>query len=389
MTSRRSAGGTAAVAEADRAVVRVPFVDLHRLHAPLKEAILADVAALIDSGAFVNGAPVQAFEDAFARFCRVDHVVGVASGLDALRLTLLAVGIGPGDDVIVPANTFIATVEAVSQTGARAVLVDVSVTDYNIDVGAAEAAITPRTRAILPVHLYGQLADMRSLRLVAARHGLLVVEDACQAHGASRDGLVPGEGTVGAAFSFYPGKNLGAMGDGGALATGEDVLAERVRALREHGQTAKYRHDEIGYTSRLDTMQALVLLRKLPQLARWNEERRTVATAYGEELAGVGDLVLPPVAPGSQPVWHLYVVQTDDPSALAAFLAERGIATGRHYPQPVHLSPAYATLGYVPGAFPVTEQLAAHGLSLPMFAGMTGAEVERVVASICEYFSGD
>jgi len=388
MTSRRSAGGTAVVAEADRAVVRVPFVDLHRLHAPLKEAIVADIAALIDSGAFVNGEPVRAFEDAFARFCRADHVVGVASGLDALRLALLAAGIGPGDDVIVPANTFIATVEAVSQTGARPVLVDVSSRDYNLDVAAVEAAITAHTSAMLPVHLYGQLADMRSLRLVAARHGLIVLEDACQAHGASRDGLVPGEGTVGAAFSFYPGKNLGAMGDAGALATGSDVLAERVRALREHGQTAKYRHEVEGYTSRLDAIQALVLLRKLPQLVRWNDERRAVAAAYGE-LADLGDLVLPPVAPGSEPVWHLYVVQTDDPSALAAYLAERGIATGRHYPQPTHLSPAYAALGYSPGAFPVTEQLAAHGLSLPMFAGMSPAEVELVVTSIRGYFSGD
>ena len=366
----------------------VPFVDLHRIHAPLKAAILGDIAALVDSGAFANGPAVAEFEEAFAAFCGTPYAVGVASGLDALRLGLLAAGIGPGDEVIVPANTFTATIEAIVQAGADPIFVDVTDADYNLDVAAVEAALTSRTRALLPVHLYGQLADMRALGALAERHGLLVLEDACQAHGASREGVVPGAGTLGAAFSFYPGKNLGAMGDGGVLATGDAELAARLRALREHGQTAKYRHELVGYTSRLDTIQALVLLRKLPRLPAWNAERRRAAALYTSGLAGVGDLVLPPVAWGSRPVWHLYVVQTDDPEALGAFLGGHGIGTGRHYPQPLHLSPAYERLGHRVGAFPVTERLAGHGLSLPLFAGITEAELERVVDRVQAYFDG-
>lgn len=377
---------TAARATTD--VLRVPFVDLGRIHAPLKAQILADVGALVDSGAFANGPAVAEFERAFADFCGTAFVVGVASGLDALRLSLIALGAGPGDEVIVPADTFIATVEAVAQAGALPVLVDVSESDYNLDVAAVEAALTARTRALLPVHLYGQLADMRALGALAERHGLFVLEDACQAHGASRDGAVPGVGTAGAAFSFYPGKNLGAMGDAGAVATADEQLAVRLRVLREHGQTAKYRHELEGFTSRLDTIQAIVLLHKLPHLAAWNHERRQAASAYAAGLEGVGDLVLPAIAPDSNPVWHLYVVQTEDPVALGAFLGERGIGTGRHYPLPPHLSPAYARLGYSAGAFPVTERLAARGLSLPVFAGITSAEVERVIENVQAYFDG-
>jgi dTDP-4-amino-4,6-dideoxygalactose transaminase len=377
---------TAARATTD--VLRVPFVDLGRIHAPLKAQILADVGALVDAGAFANGPAVAEFERAFADFCGTAFVVGVASGLDALRLSLIALGAGPGDEVIVPADTFIATVEAVAQAGAVPVLVDVSESDYNLDVAAVEAALTSRTRALLPVHLYGQLADMRVLGALAERHGLFVLEDACQAHGASRDGAVPGVGTAGAAFSFYPGKNLGAMGDAGAVATADEQLAVRLRVLREHGQTAKYRHELEGFTSRLDTIQAIVLLHKLPHLAAWNHERRQAASAYAAGLEGVGDLVLPAIAPDSNPVWHLYVVQTEDPVALGAFLGERGIGTGRHYPLPPHLSPAYARLGYSAGAFPVTERLAARGLSLPVFAGITGAEVECVIETVQAYFDG-
>jgi len=364
----------------------VPFVDLQRIHAPLKAAILGDIATLVESGAFANGPAVAEFEEAFAAFCGTPYAVGVGSGLDALRLGLLAAGTGPGDEVIVPANTFTATIEAIVQAEADPILVDVTDGDYNLDVAAVEAALTPRTRALLPVHLYGQLADMRALGALAERHGLVVLEDACQAHGASREGVVPGAGTAGAAFSFYPGKNLGAMGDGGALATGGAELAARMRALREHGQTAKYRHDLVGYTSRLDTMQALVLLRKLPRLAAWNAERRKAAATYTSRLAGVGDLVLPPVAWGSRPVWHLYVVQTGDPAGLGAFLGEQGIGTGRHYPEPPHLSRAYEHLDLRAGAFPVTERLAAHGLSLPLFPGITEAELDRVVERVQAYF---
>lgn len=365
----------------------VPFLDLHAVHAGLKGSLLAEIGALVDTGAFTNGPQVGEFEEAFAAWCGSRHCVGVASGLDALRLGLLAGGLEPGDEVIVPANTFIATFEAVTQAGGRPVPVDVTDTDYNLDVVAAEAAVTERTRFVLPVHLYGQMADMRGLATLAERRGLAVLEDACQAHGARRDGLRAGTAGVAGAFSFYPGKNLGAMGDAGALVTDDDALAATVRALREHGQREKYRHELEGYTARLDTIQALVLLRKLPFLDGWNDERRALAHAYASALEGVGDLRLPRVPEGSEPVWHLFVVRTAEPERLAAFLRDRGIGTGRHYPEPAHLARAYARLGFGRGAFPVTEALAAECLSLPLFPGMTENQVDRAVAATRDYFT--
>jgi dTDP-3-amino-3,4,6-trideoxy-alpha-D-glucose transaminase len=361
------------------AAVGVPFLDLGPSHEQLKHSISKEITDLIDTGAF---------EEAFAAFCGVRNCVGVASGLDALRLGLMAAGLQPGDEVIVPANTFVATIEAVTQAGGKPVLVDVREDDYNIDAVRIDDAVTPATRFVLPVHLYGQLADMTSLKEIAAARGLTIVEDACQAHGAARDGF--GAGTVGAcsAFSFYPGKNLGAFGDAGALTTDDDEIAEHVRALREHGQRRKYHHDFEGYTARLDTIQAIVLLHKLPLLTRWNQERDAIARVYLEELEGVGDLVLPAVASASHPSWHLFVVRTSDPYALGAFLDERGIGTGRHYPQPIHLSPAYASLGHGPGDFPVTERVAAEVLSLPIFPGMTGNQATMVVAAIRDFFRG-
>jgi dTDP-4-amino-4,6-dideoxygalactose transaminase len=364
----------------------VPFVDLRALHAPLKEQVLADIGDLIDSAAFTNGAAVAAFEDAYARFCGTAHCVGVASGLDALRLGLRAAGLRPGDEVLVPANTFVATLEAVSQAGGVPVPADVTEADYNLDPDAAAAAAGPATRFLLPVHLYGQMADMGRLTALAARLDLVILEDACQAHGAERDGVRAGRGGRAAGFSFYPGKNLGAMGDAGALVTDDPRLAETVRALREHGQRRKYVHELEGYTARLDALQARVLARKLPLLGGWNEQRRAIARAYGEALRGVGDLMLPPVPAGSRPVWHLYPVRTADPDALAAFLGARGIGTGRHYPEPVHLSPAYRHLGYRRGAFPVSEALAAQLLSLPIFPGMTEAQIAAVAEAVADFF---
>lgn len=364
--------------------VRVPFLDLAPSHEPLKERLVTEIAEVIDGGAFVNGPQVAAFEEAFAAYCGVEHCVGMASGLDALRLAFIGGGIERGDEVILPANTFIATAEAVSQAGGRVVLADVSESDYNLDPAAAAGAVTDRTRFLLPVHLYGQVADLAALEQI----GIPIVEDACQAHGAARNGSSAGTVGFAAAFSFYPGKNLGAMGDAGALVTRDARLAERARALREHGQRRKYEHDLEGWTARLDTIQALVLLRKLPYLDGWNAERRAQARAYTERLHGVGDLRLPPVAAGSNPVWHLYVIRTREPEALAAFLRQRGIGTGRHYPQPVHLSPAYAHLGYREGAFPVTEALAREGLSLPLFPGMTGAQLDAVCAAVAAFFDG-
>lgn len=365
----------------------VPFVDLRASNEPIREELLAAVSELIDSSAFVNGPAVGSFERTFAAYCGTADAVGLASGLDALRLSLLAAGIRPGDEVIVPAHTFVATVEAVTQAGGKPVLADVGELDYNVDPAAAEAALTSRTTFVLPVHLYGQMADMRALQGLAERHGVALVEDACQAHGAERDGIRAGAGGLAGAFSFYPAKNLGAIGDAGALATDDAELASTVRALREHGQSRKYRHDLEGYTARLDTIQALVLELKLRLLDGWNEERRAAARFLSEGLAGVGDLVLPAVAPGSEPVWHLYVVRTADPDALARFLGELGIATGRHYPDPVHLSPAYASLGYAPGAFPVAEQVAREGLSLPIFPGISEAQLTAVVEGVRAYFS--
>ena len=354
----------------------------------LKMSILGEIADLIDSNAYTNGPQVSEFEEAFAKYCGATFCVGVASGLDALRFALLALGLEPGDEVIVPAQTFVATFEAITQARGTPVVVDVGCVDYCIDSTTVEAAITRRTRAIIPVHLYGQLADMRELLRIASKHDLAVVEDACQAHGASRDGVVAGAGGTAAAFSFYPGKNLGAIGDAGALVTDDADVTELARALREHGQRAKYDHVIEGYTSRLDTIQALVLRQKLPLLDAWNDQRRRVARAYGELLDGVGDLVLPPVPEGSEPAWHLYVVQTRDPDRLASHLRRRRIESGRHYPEPPHLTRAYRYLGYSRGAFPVAEELADRCLSLPIFPGMTDEQVERTATAVAAFFDG-
>jgi dTDP-4-amino-4,6-dideoxygalactose transaminase len=373
---------------AETTEIRVPFLDLGAIHGDLKDELLESFSALIDSGAFINGPAVREFEDAFADYVGTDVAVGLASGLDALRLGLIAAGIKTGDEVLVPANTFVATLEAVTQAGGRPVPVEMSETDWNMDVDAAEVAVGDKTRFLMPVHLYGQMADMRALADLADRHGLTLVEDACQAHGADRDGI--GAGTKGAfsAFSFYPGKNLGAFGDAGALTTNDGGLAEAVKSLREHGQRAKYEHEREGWTARLDTIQAIVLLAKLQRIAGWNDERRTIAAHLLERLDGVGDLELPPVAPASNPVWHLFVVRTADPTALADFLRSRGIATGRHYPDPPHLTEAYAWLGYGEGSFPLSERHAERCLSLPVFPGMSIDDAEAVVAAVSAFFDG-
>jgi dTDP-4-amino-4,6-dideoxygalactose transaminase len=365
---------------------RVPFVDLGPAHAELKDEILADVSRLVDSGAFTNGPEVTAFELAFADYCGRSGCVGLASGLDALRLGLIAAGLEPGEEVIVPAATFVATYEAVTQAGGIPVPVDVTEADYNLDPAAADAAVTSRTRVLLPVHLYGQLADLQALHRVAERHDLGILEDACQAHGAGRDGLRPGDGSLGAAFSFYPTKNLGAMGDAGALVSDDADLCAAVRALREHGQQAKYEHAVPGYTARLDTIQALVLLRKLPLLDGWNGERRAAAAFYSDSLAELGDIRIPPVPSGSDPVWHLYVIRTSDPRGLAEFLEERGISVGKHYPEPVPLTQAYRYLGRAAGAFPVAEQLSAECLSLPLYPGISEPQLQTVVDAVTDYF---
>jgi dTDP-4-amino-4,6-dideoxygalactose transaminase len=365
----------------------VPFLDLGPMHRPLADRILAGLAEVVDRGAFINGPQVSEFEQALAAYCGVTHCVGTASGLDALRLALMAAELEPGSEVIVPANTFVATLEAVTQARLVPVRVDVLEEDYGIDAGAVAAAVGKRTQAVMPVHLYGQMADLQALRDVAERAGILLFEDAAQALGATRDGSRAGAEGVASAFSFYPGKNLGAMGDAGALVTPDSALAEKARALREHGQTAKYFHEWEGYTARLDTFQAVVLLAKLPYLDAWNEDRREVASRYAAGLEGIGDLRMPPVPDGSSPAWHLYVIRTSEPERMAEYLRTRGIATGRHYPIPVHLTGAYARLGYDQGAFPISEALARECLSLPIYPGMSEAQVEAVIEAVHDYFA--
>jgi dTDP-4-amino-4,6-dideoxygalactose transaminase len=364
----------------------VPYLDLARVNDPLRERILAGFARAMQHGRYLGGPEVEEFERAFAAYCGAAHGVGVACGLDAIRIALLAAGLAPGDEVVVPANTFVATFEAVAQAGGVPVPADVGEADYNLDVEATRALISPRTRALVPVHLYGQMADMRALAPLAAQHDLIVVEDAAQAHGARRDGLSAGSVGVAGAFSFYPGKNLGAMGDAGAIVTSEADLASLARTYREHGQPVKHHYAVAGYTSRIDTLQAIVLLQKLPGLDAGNRRRAQIAAAYTEALRGVGDLEPPPVPAGREPVWHVYPLSTADPTALAEALRERGIASARHYPVPAHLSPAWASLGLGRGSLPVTERLASQLISLPAYPGMTDEECERVIDAVRAYF---
>lgn len=364
-------------------ITTVPFVELGgSFHGPFKERLLAAFDELLDDGAFINGPAVDEFERAFASFVGTAFCVGASSGIDALRLGLIALGLERGDEVIVPANTFVATFAAIVQAGGVPVPVDVSEADYNVDVDALEDAVTPRTRFLLPVHMYGQMADMRRIADIARRHDLIVFEDACQAHGAERDGRRAGTVGAAAAFSFYPSKNLGAAGDAGAVVTDDEHVAAAIGSLREHGQIRKNEYVAPGYTARLDTIQAIVLLEKLAHIAEWNEERAAAAAYYDERLDDLPQLVTPPVATGSTPVWHLYALRVPNADAMGAFLAERGIRTGRHYPVPAHLSPAYAFLGYGQGSFPTTERLSRELLSLPLFPGIETQQMDIVVDAI-------
>jgi dTDP-4-amino-4,6-dideoxygalactose transaminase len=352
----------------------------------VKARVLTRIGGTLDKGDFLNGEAVGEFERRFAEFVGRRHGVGVASGLDALRLALLASGLARGDGVIVPAATFAATFEAVLQAGGVPVVVDITNEDYGLDLAHVETAATGGASHVVPVHLYGQMADINGLAKIAKRNGARIVEDACQAHGATRDGVSAGGVGQAAAFSFYPSKNLGAMGDAGALVTDDEELSSRARALRVHGETRKYHHEYVGYTARLDTIQAIVLLEKLPLLDEWNEQRRAAAHFYSSALSGLVGLRLPMEPAGSDGVWHLYVVRSPDPEGFVRFLAERGIETGRHYPEPVHLSPAYRALGFAAGDFPVAEALAREATSLPLYPGISEAQLEWVCAAVHDYF---
>ena len=355
----------------------IEFLNLRRVNAVHETALRAAVARVIDSGWYILGEETSRFEAEFADYCGVSHCIGVANGLDALTLILRALEIGPGDEVIVPANTFIATWLAVSQVGAIPVAVEPLAETCNIDPEAAERAITKRTRAIIPVHLYGQAADMTRIGEIAARHGLLVVEDAAQAHGSRHQGRrVGGLGTA-AAFSFYPGKNLGALGDGGAVTTDDDALADRIRTLRNYGSKQKYRHEVAGVNSRLDEIQAAMLRVKLASLNAENEIRRSHARAYLAGLAGAA-VELPVVAPEAEAVWHLFVVRHPRRDEIQRQLADRGIGTMIHYPLACHLQPPYAS--HARPALPVSERLQDEVLSLPISPVHEPQEIETVIA---------
>jgi dTDP-4-amino-4,6-dideoxygalactose transaminase len=362
---------------------RVPFLDLLAGYTELRDALDGAAARVLGGGRYVLGDEVARFERAWAAHTGTAHCVGVASGLDALHLSLLAMGVGEGDEVIVPSNTFIATWLAVSRAGAVPVPVEPDPRTSNIDPGRIAAAITPRTRAIVPVHLYGLVAAMDRIRAVADRHGLRVLEDAAQAHGARRRGAPAGGLGHAAAWSFYPGKNLGAFGDGGAVTTDDPDIAERLRSLRNYGSTAKYVNRERGFNSRLDELQAAMLGEKLAVLDAWNARRRDVAARYLDGLAGL-PLALPADDPGH--AWHVFAVHTPQRDALAAHLDAEGVATLVHYPVPPHLQEAYRDLGMVEGDLPVAERLARETLSLPMGPHLRGQDADRVVAAVRGFF---
>ena len=359
---------------------RVRFGDLAALHVPLRAELDAAYARVMDKGWFITGEELEAFEREFAAYCRAGHAIGVANGLEALHLILRACGIGAGDEVIVPANTFIATWLAVTQAGATPVPVEPDALTCNIDPGRVEENITPRTRAIIAVHLYGQMADMSELREIADRRGLRLIEDAAQAHGATAHGLTAGSIGDAAGFSFYPGKNLGALGDGGAVTTNDAELADKIRLLRNYGSRVKYRHEIVGYNSRLDEIQAAFLRVKLRYLDGWNKQRREQAAIYTRGLSGLPGLALPFVPDWTVPVWHLYVVRTAQREALQTWLDEGGIDTQVHYPIPPHLQGAYRDSGIAAeGSLPLSERLHREVLSLPIGAHLTPTQQQRVI----------
>ncbi|SDC92145.1 DegT/DnrJ/EryC1/StrS family aminotransferase [Actinokineospora iranica] len=361
----------------------IPLVDLAAQHAAVADEVAAGWAQVLATTAFVGGPQVAAFEAEYARYAGVEHCVGVGNGTDALEFALRALGVGPGDECVVPANTFIATAEAVARAGATPVLVDCDEDTALIDVAAAADAVTARTRAVLPVDLYGQVAPIEKLR-AALPAEVAIVEDGAQSQGATRHGQTAGSFGDIAATSFYPGKNLGAYGDGGAVTTARADLAERVRLLGAHGSPRKYEHPVLGFNSRLDTLQAVVLSAKLRRLDGWNAARRAAAARYDALLADVAGVRTPVVAEGNVPVWHLYVIRVAERDTVLKALHAAGIGAGIHYPTPVHRTGAFAGLGHGEGAFPVSERVAGEILSLPLFPEITEAQQERVVSALAD-----
>ena len=363
-------------------MTRIPLVDLVAQHRTVADEVERGFARVLGRASFILGEEVEAFEEAFARFSGVKHCVAVANGTDALELVLRAAGVGPGDEVVLPANSFIATALAVARAGATPVLVDCDPVFHLIAVEEVARKLTPRTKAILAVHLYGQVAPMEELATLAGPAGILLLEDAAQAHGATRHGRAAGGLGLAAGTSFYPAKNLGAYGDGGAVLTDSDAVARKVRALRNYGSEAKYHHPELGFNSRLDTLQAVVLSVKLPRLPAWNEARRQAARRYDRLLAGIPGVHLPATLPGNEHVWHLYVVRVPRRDAVLGALNAADVGAAVHYPVPIHLQGAFHHLGHRRGDFRAAEAAADEVLSLPLFPEITPEQQERVAAAL-------
>ncbi len=363
----------------------IPLVDLKAQYATIKAEVDPAIMSVVESCGFVMGKEMYAFEEEFARYCGVKHGVAVSNGTDALHLALLACGVGPGDEVITVPNTFVATTEAITRAGGVIKFADIDVRTFNMDPDKLKKAISRRTKAILPVHLYGQLADMDPIMEIANKHGLIVIEDAAQAHGATYNGKRGGQFGMAGCYSFYPGKNLGAYGDAGMVVTNDDAVAEKVRLLRDHGQdrSKKYTHAIEGFCFRMDGIQAAVLRVKLRHLDDWNAARRRHAARYAELLKGT-EVIPPYVMPQAEHVYHIYGARMPRRDVVMAGLKARGIDARVHYPIPVHLQPAYARLGHKPGAFPATEQAVAEVMSLPIYAEMTDAQLQEVAGAVRE-----
>ncbi len=367
----------------------IPFVDLKIQYKSIQDEIRKEVEIVFQNASFILGESVAEFEENFAGFCDSKYCVGVASGTDALYLGLKVLGIGIGDEVITAANTFVATAFAISHTGAKPILADIDPETYNIDLNKIEERITPNTKAIIPVHLYGCAVDMEKLMNIADRHNLKVIEDACQAHGATWKGRKVGSfGDIGC-FSFYPGKNLGAYGDGGAIITSGDALYEKLKMMRNYGSSKKYYHDFIGYNSRLDTVQAAVLNVKLKHLEDWNNKRIANAMLYNQKLKGVGDIVFPNIENDKSHVFHLYVIRTKKRDELLNYFKENDVQCGIHYPVPIYSLGAYNPLGLTGGDYPVTEKYSKEILSLPMFAELTDKQIDTIVNLIKDFYNGE
>ncbi len=386
--------------------MNVPFLDLKVQHKELEDQLIGVFRDCLQNASFIGGPNVQSFEEEFGEFCETKYCVGVNSGTDALRFALIAAGIGPGDEVITVPNTFIATTEAISQTGATPAFVDIDERTYNMDpnkledylktrLGPRSSLLEPasRPKAVIPVHLYGQPSEMDSILEIADKYGLIVIEDACQAHGAlyysKKENRWKKSGSMGfaAAFSFYPGKNLGACGEGGAVTTNNEDVAKKVRMIRDHGQAQKYYHEIEGYNGRLDTIQAGILRIKLAHLSNWNEKRRQAAYRYNELLMGIENVIVPYEPEWVEAVYHLYVIRTQKREGLQSYLSKNGISTGLHYPIPLHLQKAYQKSGLANGKYPVAEKVAGEILSLPMFPELTFDQQKEVSDKIREFTS--